>query len=270
MRSRTSVVFVLLAASVAGMWSAHAQTAPQVQRGPDSSSNTYVPGIDILPLTGAPFSGTDKIVWTRPTGGGGSVTVSLEAKAVRDSEGRLYRERHCFCPAGLDPEKTLQEFTISDTVTKLRITCVKSTHWCHVTKYQPQISVPAQPAVGPYDQGRRNLTRESLGTKYIDNYPVVGTLETMTMAAETVGNDQPIALSREFWYSSDLKTNLAVTRKDPRDGTQAVTLAILSRNEPDASIFTVPAAYGIVDDRGVVLRQPQAAQPPTLSPPPTN
>jgi len=261
MRSRISVVFVLLAASAAGMWSAHAQTAPQAQRGPDSVSNTFVPGIDILPLTGAPFSGIDKIVWTRPTGGGDSVTVSLEAKAVRDSQGRLYRERHCFCPAGIDPEKTMQEFTISDPVTNLRITCVKSTHWCHIFTFKPQLSFAVQP-VGPYDQGRRNLTRESLGTKYIDNYPVVGTLETMTMAAGVVGNDQPIALSREFWYSSELKTNLAVTRKDPRDGTQAVTLTVLSRNEPDASIFTVPAVYGIVDDRGVVLRQPLASPPP--------
>ena len=173
----------------------------------------------------------------------------------------MYRERHCFCPAGTDPEKTLKEFTIYDPVTLLRITCVRSTHWCHVFKYQPpRPSVAVQP-VGPFDQGRRYLTRESLGTKYIDEYSVIGTLETMTMAAGTVGNDQPIAMSREFWYSPDLKTTLAVTRKDPRDGTQAVTLTILSRNEPDASIFTVPAEYGIVDDRGVVLRQPQAAPP---------
>jgi hypothetical protein len=266
MSSRISVVFVLLAASVAGIWSARTQTVPQVQRGPDSGSNTYVPGIDILPLPGLPFSGIDKIVWTRPTGGGGSVTVSLEAKAIRDSQGRLYRERHCFCPAGTAPEKTLREFIISDPVTRLRINCVKSTHWCHVIKFQPQLSSAIQPA-GPYDQGRRYLTRESLGTKDIDIYPVVGTLETMTMAAGTVGNDQPIALSREFWYSPDLKTNLAVTRKDPRDGTQAVTLTILSREEPDASIFTAPAEYGIVDDRGVVLRQPQPAPPSQIASP---
>jgi hypothetical protein len=58
-------------------------------------------------------------------------------------------------------------------------------------------------------------------------------------------------LSREFWYSPDLKTNLAVTRKDPRVGTQAITLIILSRSDPDPSVFTVPTGYRVQDDRHI-------------------
>jgi hypothetical protein len=250
MRPRNPLLFVLLATSMAGMWSAHAQTAPQIQRGPDNGPDTYIPGIDVLPLPGLPFSANDKIVWTRPIEGGGSITTYLDAKAIRDSQGRLYRERHRFGPANVDPESTLIEFSIDDPVSHTHTLCNRASHLCHITGYQPRLSFGEQP-VGSFDQGRRYLTRESIGTQSIQELSVVGTLEKVSIAPGTVGNDQLITLSREFWYSPDLKTNLAVTRKDPRVGTQAITLIILSRSDPDPSVFTVPTGYRVQDDRHI-------------------
>ena len=103
--------------------------------------------------------------------------------------------------------------------------------------------------MGRFDKGRQVLDRENLGQQSIDDFPTVGTRETITISPETVGNDKEITLSREFWYSPDLKTNLAVTRNDPREGTVAIHLNVLSRNEPDPSVFAIPPGYIVRDLR---------------------
>jgi hypothetical protein len=233
---------------VASMVVASPAAQQQPQRGPDNTPTTIVNGIDVLALPGMPFSAIDKIVWTRTLEGAGSSVLTFQAKVARDSQGRLYRERHHFGPANADPESTLFEFFVIDPTTRTRTDCVLAQHLCHIVNYMPQLRTFERP-VGPFDQGRQYLTRESLGTQYIGNLSVSGTLETVVIAPGTIGNDQPITTSREFWYSPDLKTNLAVTRKDPRTGTQAITLVNFSRNEPDESVFTVPAGYRVQDDR---------------------
>ena len=106
--------------------------------------------------------------------------------------------------------------------------------------------------VGPFDKGRRYLTRDSLGAKSLEDLDVVGTLETVTIAPGTVGNGLQLVESREFWYSPDLKANVAVTRKDPREGTQTISLTVLTRSNPDPQFFAVPQGFVVTDDRQVV------------------
>jgi len=237
-----SVLLLALSCSV------FAQSPANVQRGPDNGPNTFIPGVDVLPLPGMPFTGNDKIVWTRPIEGGGSITAYLESKAVRDGQGRVYRERHGFGPATADPAVTLQDFYILDPVSGTRTVCSKPLRMCHIVPFQPQPGTRLQP-VGPFNQGKEYLSRETLGDKWIDNLPVTGTLEKVTISPGAMGNDQILTLSREFWYSPDLKTNVSVLRKDPRTGTQDIRLQINSRGEPDPAIFKVPAGYRIEDNR---------------------
>lgn len=72
---------------------------------------------------------------------------------------------------------------------------------------------------------------------------VVGTRETISINAGVVGNSQPLVSTREFWYSPDLQVNLAITRKDPREGTQVIRVGDSTRAEPDPSLFKVPAGF---------------------------
>jgi hypothetical protein len=110
------------------------------------------------------------------------------------------------------------------------------------------VKFAALPA-GPLDNGKRFLARESLGSNTIDDLNVVGTRETLTINAGVIGNNQPVVTTREFWYSSDLEINLSVTRKDPREGTQVLQIVGLSRSDPDASLFQVPAEFTVEDTR---------------------
>jgi len=83
----------------------------------------------------------------------------------------------------------------------------------------------------------------------MDGINVVGTRETITLNAGVVGNSQALTIPREFWYSPDLEVNLAITRKDPREGTQVVRVHEVSRSEPDPNLFKVPEGYAVHDVR---------------------
>lgn len=242
MRKIAALLVVTLATCVSSL---QAQSAPV--RGPDGNTRTTTPGIDVLPYPNRPFSGTDTIVRTRVIEGGGTITTSLTAKVVRDSQGRLYRERHYFATADVDPQKTLYEFTVFDPISHTRTICTLAARQCTVTNYHPQFSYRMQPT-GAFDKGKRFLARENLGQQSIGGLPTTGTREITTISPGTVGNDKEITLSREFWYSPDLQTNLTVTRKDPSEGTVDIHLNVLSRDEPDPSVFVIPANYTVHND----------------------
>jgi len=237
-------LIALLAATLPG----HAQNAAEPSRGPDNGPRIIIPGIDTPPYPSLPFTGLDNIVWTRTAADGATTTLYISAKIVRDSQGRLYREHHRFAMADVDQSKTMYEFYILDPVARSRTTCELATHQCTITNYRPQYAAPIMP-VGPFDNNRRYLARESLGTQTMDDLPVTGTRETTTIAPSTVGNDREVVYSREFWYSPDLKTNLAVTRLDPHNGTQAIHLTVQSRSEPDPAVFAIPSDYTVKDER---------------------
>jgi hypothetical protein len=222
---------LLLAATLA------AQTAPP--RGPDSSTRTTTPGVEVLAYPNLPFSATDTIVRSQPMDGGGTVTTSETSKVFRDSQGRVYRERHRFAPQGADPDHTLFEFYILDPVAHTRTACTIATRDCTLTTFYPQLNFGLRPT-GPFDNGKQFLARESLGQQSIDDLTAIGTRETTTISPGAIGNDLALTLTREFWYATDLKTNLIVTRSDPREGTVNIHLKILSRSDPDPSVFAIP------------------------------
>ncbi len=241
-------VCTFLAASLLFACSLTAQESDELSRGPDGGTRVHVGGIEILPAAGRPFSGRDNIEWTRNLEDGTVVTTHLYAKLARDGQGRIYRERVSFVPANADQESKRREIVLLDPVAHTRTTCIVATRHCAVTSYNAPTSFTPRP-VGPFDDGKRYLTRENLGSDVIDGLNVVGTRETVTINAGVLGNNQPLVSTREFWYSPDLQVNLSVLRKDPREGTQDIHVADLSRSEPDPAIFRIPAGYSVQDLR---------------------
>ena len=86
---------------------------------------------------------------------------------------------------------------------------------------------------------------ESLGSKTIDGIPVTGTKTTTTIPAGAIGNDKDLLITRETWYSPDLKLVIQSTQTDPRFGETTYSLANIQRSEPDPALFQVPAGYTI-------------------------
>ena len=84
----------------------------------------------------------------------------------------------------------------------------------------------------------------------IDGVSVHGTRTTIVIPTGAQGNDGPISLTREVWYSPELNLIIRTVQNDPRSGVQTNGIANLSRNNPDASLFIVPADYTTVDENG--------------------
>jgi hypothetical protein len=95
------------------------------------------------------------------------------------------------------------------------------------------------------DQGQ--ATTEDLGSQTMEGVFVTGVRTTRTIAAGQIGNDKPISIVTEVWTSPDLKTIVYSKRSDPRMGEQTFQLTNITRAEPDASMFTVPADFKLVE-----------------------
>jgi hypothetical protein len=90
-----------------------------------------------------------------------------------------------------------------------------------------------------------DVKTESLGDKAIDGVSVTGTRTTNTIPAGTIGNDKDLVVTRETWYSPDLKLVIQSTQTDPRFGETTYSLTNMQRSEPDATLFQVPAGYTV-------------------------
>jgi hypothetical protein len=111
----------------------------------------------------------------------------------------------------------------------------------------------------------QNVTSESLGSQNIEGILVQGTRVTRTIPAGTVGNQNPIQVTSERWYSPDLQINLLVKNVDPMRGTTTTTLSNIRRDEPAASLFQVPSDYTIQEPPNRITMRGQRVAPP---PPP--
>lgn len=225
-----------------------AQTVAQTSLGSEATTRTHINGIRILPVSGKPFSGTDSVDWTRVLEDGSAVARHHDAKLARDSQGRIYRENVTGVPANSGQKSHVFEILIMDPVAHTRTTCEVAARHCNITSYNAPASIPAKP-VGTFGNDQRSVSRENIGNDNISGLDVIGTRETLTIAARVEGNSQPLTIIEEAWYSPELEVNLSISRKDPREGTVVVHVVDLSRSEPDPALFQVPENYSVSDTR---------------------
>jgi hypothetical protein len=94
------------------------------------------------------------------------------------------------------------------------------------------------------------MSQDSVGTQLINGVQAEGHRTIETIPAEAEGNDRPITVVSETWFSPELKLTVLTKRSDPRSGDSTVQMLNLSRAEPDPFLFTVPSDYSIVDETG--------------------
>jgi hypothetical protein len=90
-------------------------------------------------------------------------------------------------------------------------------------------------------------TTESLGTQNIEGVQVTGTRTTFTIPAGQIGNEQPIKVVTERWYSPALQLVVTSKRSDPRIGVTTYRLTNINLDEPSPDLFQVPADYTVKD-----------------------
>ncbi len=70
---------------------------------------------------------------------------------------------------------------------------------------------------------------------------------TRTIPAGAIGNEVPIVITTETWYSPELKGLVMSKTDDPRMGETTYKLTDIQRSEPAASLFQVPDDYTVKD-----------------------
>jgi hypothetical protein len=98
---------------------------------------------------------------------------------------------------------------------------------------------PALPMLAPPGPG----TRTPLGSRDFDGVRADGSRTTWTIPAGRIGNEKPIEIVSERWYSPDLMLVVSSRHADPRSGERSYRLEGLRRDEPSADLFKVPADY---------------------------
>lgn len=186
---------------------------------------------------------------------GNKITRTVKTLEYRDGEGRTRREEVSQTPP--PPYEYLSSINIFDpvagysytlnpaqkTVTRTRfLTLAESAGFNAVTRpgYTPQ--------------------KEPLGSRTIEGIITNGTRYKRIIAPGTFGNEKEIQISSETWYSPELSLTLLFISEDPRYGITTTRLTNIKRDEPDKSLFEIPADYKITDREPVL--------PPIATPPP--
>ena len=111
---------------------------------------------------------------------------------------------------------------------------------------------------------------EELGTQNIEGVDAEGTRTITTIPAGAIGNERPIEITYEKWYSRELQLVVMSKHNDPRFGEQTYRLTNIVRSEPDPSLFTLPNGYKLITEpsgaytvnatRAVIAEKAAAAQ----------
>ena len=96
-----------------------------------------------------------------------------------------------------------------------------------------------------------NEVKEQLGKQNIEGVEAEGTRTTVTIAAGEIGNERPIEIVSERWYSPELQLVVMTRHSDPRSGETTYKLTNINRAEPAKSLFEVPSDYTIKEGPGV-------------------
>lgn len=95
--------------------------------------------------------------------------------------------------------------------------------------------------VGPGD----NASVESLPSQMVNGALSQGTRTTETIPVGKIGNDRPISVVNERWFSSDIQMLVKSTSSDPRFGDTTYQLTNIVQAAPDPSLFQIPSDYTI-------------------------
>jgi hypothetical protein len=106
---------------------------------------------------------------------------------------------------------------------------------------------------------------ESLGLQMIEGVAAEGTRITHTIPAGAVGNERPIEITTERWFSQELKMEVLSSTLDPRSGESIQRMTNINRGEPDPSLFEVPPDYTVKEMRPPVLGRDEAGKIKLLS-----
>jgi hypothetical protein len=211
------------------------------------------------PVTGAPYTAEALTDLTQVLADGNRIQQRTTASIARDSKGRIRREQKAIALGGRIIESSMPLITISDPETGTHITLDAGRRVVRrmrmptpAAALNAAASDPAAAAGSRMRAGRPGMSQSAegirtdpLGERQIEGVRAEGTRTTMTIEANAIGNQAPITVVSERWYSPELQVIVLTRRSDPRFGETLYQLTNIVRTEPPEELFTVPEDYRI-------------------------
>jgi hypothetical protein len=206
-------------------------------------------------VTGAPFSATFSTQTTQALADGNQIQRSTTGTFARDSQGRTRRDLTlpAVGPWATSGQAAPHVVFINDSVAGTQYILQPDRKVARKTQRLRGGRRGGPPPDSDFAPGsgtgrannRNNVTTTSLGTQTINGVQAEGTRVTHTIPAGAIGNANAIVITNERWYSAELQTVVMIKRSDPRMGTTTFQLTNIQKQEPDATLFQVPADYTV-------------------------
>jgi hypothetical protein len=202
-------------------------------------------------VTGAPFSASFSTQETQTLTDGNKIERNTTGTVARDTAGRTRRDMTlpAIGPWAASGKTPPQVSFINDPVAGTHYVLeanTKTAHQMSAHNHGPD----AARAAGMAARVQKNTTTESLGTQTINGISAQGTRTTRTIPAGEMGNEKPIVIVKETWYSPELQITVMTKRTDPRMGETVSQLTNIQKQEPAATLFQVPSDYTVKQGRG--------------------
>jgi hypothetical protein len=233
-------------------------------------------------VTGAPFSAVAVSESTQTLADGNHITRKTQTNLFRDGQGRFRKE---VTISGFGPLAASGEprsfIVLSDPVANANFLLHPDTKVAEKMGQRFRgMKGPGKGAFKEKFQAREqeeiasgNLKKEDLGTQVIGGVSAQGTRVAHTIPAGQMGNEKPILIVHETWFSNDLQMVVMSKRSNPWFGETTYTLTNIQRTEPAAALFTVPSDFTIQQGgMGMYGKKKfkQALLPPPMPPPADN
>jgi hypothetical protein len=225
----------------------------------------------VAPVQGAPYSANITNESVQTLADGNRIVMSSTGTTARDSMGRTRQDAPLPPIGNISPANAPHLVFLQDPVTQtsytLNVTDKTAMKGPSMMPPPGAMTVASSKvgvvggggvALGPQahvitmqrivsDKEQGDMSTEDLGSQVMEGVQVTGTRTTRTIPAGQIGNDKPLSIVTEVWTSPELKTVVYSKRSDPRMGEQTFKLTNIVRAEPDASLFTVPADFKVID-----------------------
>jgi hypothetical protein len=286
-----------LLATGGGLHAQHAPAGPP-PGGPDMMFEAMAPGLGGPPdtiefvefegsvndktVSGAPFTASFSKEMTQVLADGNRIQRTTTGSLARDSQGRTRRDMTlpAIGPWAASGKPAPHVTFINDPVAGAQYALDANRK---IARKMPSRGnrgdFPKGDHAGKFATERTNeSTTTSLGMQTISGVSAEGTRITRTIPAGEIGNEKPIVITFEKWYSPDLQETVMTKRSDPRMGETVFQLTGVQRQEPAATMFQVPADYTVKQGgpggpRGMHRHHgggaPPAGAPPASSSSPT-
>ena len=227
-------------------------------------------------VTGVPYTATEVTETTQTLSDGNKIVNKTSGTVARDSQGRVRREMSVgrIGSAGTNNHKMLfisdptahhQDITEGGSSTDASTVITTDGDPQIITLNRAGSTIVNKKVIvrkskdssssESDESDNKQVKHEDLGTQTVAGVSAQGKRDTVTIPAGEIGNEKPIEIVSETWYSPDLHATVMRKHSDPRVGETVFQLTDIKRAEPDPALFQMPDGVKVIQDH------PKQAEP---------